>query len=204
MCPPSKYELPEKPFGVNAEGFIDQELVHALKSVTRIKILQVLMKQEASPNMMTQILGLDLGHIAYHARVLYKCGCIELTDTKKRRGATEHFYRAYPLALGGRHFWYAVPKTLQGSVLFASLRQLVQELALVTGNGGLDPNTSAIDSARLFLDDQGQRAAIELIKSASTQLIELDRQSRTRNPGRDAPLMPFEAGLALFPVTQPE
>jgi hypothetical protein len=35
-----------------------------------------------------------LSDAAYHVRVLERHGCIELVDTKQRRGATEHFYRA--------------------------------------------------------------------------------------------------------------
>jgi DNA-binding transcriptional ArsR family regulator len=200
VTPRKRDQLPERPFGQSGDDFIDLRLLYALNSPTRLKILGVLMKQEASPAMMTKILGQGLGDLAYHTRTLHECGCIELTGTRRRRGATVHLYRALPQALGGRHFWNGLPETLQGSVVFASLRQLVQQLALIAGNGGLDLTTSALDSARLFLDREGQRDAVELIESASTQLVELDRQSRVRNSQGDSELAPFEAGVAFFPV----
>ena len=42
------------------------------------------------------LLQLDatLGTVAYHVRTLHSLGLVELVDTRQRRGATEHYYRA--------------------------------------------------------------------------------------------------------------
>ncbi len=37
---------------------------------------------------------MDVSHLAYHIRVLRQLGFIELVETRQRRGALEHFYRA--------------------------------------------------------------------------------------------------------------
>jgi len=34
--------------------------------------------------------------ISYHVRMLWRCGMIELTGSRQRRGVTEHFYRRTP------------------------------------------------------------------------------------------------------------
>lgn len=60
----------------------------------RARIWYVLRDRVASPNQLKDLLGVKLSDAAYHVRVLAKHGCIELVDTKQRRGATEHFYRA--------------------------------------------------------------------------------------------------------------
>lgn len=60
----------------------------------RARIWYVLRDRVASPNQLKELLGVKLSDAAYHVRVLAKHGCIELVDTKQRRGATEHFYRA--------------------------------------------------------------------------------------------------------------
>lgn len=73
---------------------IDQRLVMALAHPVRIQILQALSERIASPNMLAADFETGLTHVAYHTRVLDRCGCLELVETAQRRGATEHFYKA--------------------------------------------------------------------------------------------------------------
>jgi DNA-binding transcriptional ArsR family regulator len=75
---------------------IDQRLVRALGHPLRVRILEILSNRVASPNTLSKELGVDLGDVAYHTRTLNRCGCLELVDTARRRGATEHFYKAAP------------------------------------------------------------------------------------------------------------
>ena len=62
-----------------------------------------------SPNRIATELGEPLGNIAYHVRELEKYGCIELVDTKQRRGATEHYYRALSRTLIDTETWAKLP-----------------------------------------------------------------------------------------------
>jgi DNA-binding transcriptional ArsR family regulator len=73
---------------------IDQRLVRALAHPVRIQILEILSERVASPNMLADELETGLSHVAYHTRVLDRCGRLELVETAQRRGATEHFYKA--------------------------------------------------------------------------------------------------------------
>lgn len=75
---------------------IDQRLVRALAHPLRVQILEILSERVASPNDLSEELGVELTHVAYHTRTLDRCGCLDLVDTAKRRGATEHFYKAPP------------------------------------------------------------------------------------------------------------
>jgi len=72
---------------------IDQRLVRALSHPLRVQILEILSERVASPNDLSEELGVELTHVAYHTRTLDRCGCLELVDTAQRRGATEHYYR---------------------------------------------------------------------------------------------------------------
>ena len=72
---------------------IDQRLVRALSHPLRVQILEILSERIASPNDLSEELGVELTHVAYHTRTLDRCGCLELVDTAQRRGATEHYYR---------------------------------------------------------------------------------------------------------------
>ena len=48
-----------------------------------------------------------------HVRVLEKYDCIELVDTKQRRGATEHFYRATRRQFLSNREWARMPESLR-------------------------------------------------------------------------------------------
>jgi DNA-binding CsgD family transcriptional regulator len=72
---------------------IDQRLAKALSSPLRARALALIAEGVASPKAIAVELGLDVRGVAYHVRVLHKLGCIELAETKQRRGAIEHIYR---------------------------------------------------------------------------------------------------------------
>ena len=54
----------------------------------------VLAERVASPNELKNMFGAAIGDVSYHVGVLEKLGHVELVDTKPRRGAIEHYYRA--------------------------------------------------------------------------------------------------------------
>jgi DNA-binding transcriptional ArsR family regulator len=74
---------------------IDARVVKALGHPTRVRILNVLRDRElASPVELSSELGIALGTIGYHVRLLETLGFIELARRTQRRGAIEHHYRA--------------------------------------------------------------------------------------------------------------
>jgi len=73
---------------------IDPRLAKALSSEVRALALELLAAGAWSPKEIAVELGLDVRGVAYHVRVLKKLGCIELVETRPRRGAIEHVYRA--------------------------------------------------------------------------------------------------------------
>lgn len=78
---------------------IDQRLAKALSNSLRAEALQLIAEGIASPKSIAERLEVDLPTLAYHVRVLRRLGCIELIETKKRRGAVEHIYRVAERAL---------------------------------------------------------------------------------------------------------
>ncbi|MGN6215682.1 MAG: helix-turn-helix domain-containing protein [Solirubrobacterales bacterium] len=71
---------------------IDEELVKALSHPVRVEILEALQGRVASPGELSEEIDESLGVIAYHAKTLLKCGCLELVRSEPRRGAIEHFF----------------------------------------------------------------------------------------------------------------
>ncbi len=71
---------------------IDQRLAKALTSTLRAQALSLIAEGVSSPKAISQRLGIDVRTVAYHVRVLHELECIELVDTRHRRGAIEHIY----------------------------------------------------------------------------------------------------------------
>lgn len=66
----------------------------ALSHPLRGRILQRLAERTASPGDVAAELGVPLGVVSYHVRMLRDYGMVELVRTEPRRGALQHFYRA--------------------------------------------------------------------------------------------------------------
>ena len=117
---------------------IDQRMVRALAHPLRVKILEILTERVASPNRLSGDLDAGLSHVAYHTRALDKCGCLELVDTAKRRGATEHFYKASPNSFIGDRLWRRVPRALLGGVSGATLQSFMDRAVAALEAGTID------------------------------------------------------------------
>jgi hypothetical protein len=89
----------------SAEEALAKVFAHPL----RVKVWYLINQSPTSPNRIALKLGEPLGNIAYHVRELEKYGCIELVDTKQRRGATEHYYRALARTLIDTESWAKLP-----------------------------------------------------------------------------------------------
>jgi DNA-binding transcriptional ArsR family regulator len=80
----------------------DAKLAKALAHPLRAQILERLERHTASPSELADELAAPLGNVSYHVRILADAGLIELVRTTRRRGATEHHYRAVPELPPGR------------------------------------------------------------------------------------------------------
>jgi DNA-binding transcriptional ArsR family regulator len=69
-------------------------LTYAVGHRIRVDALAMLGEGAHSPNEVATILRKNVSTVARHFKELYEGGSIELVDTRQRRGATEHFYRA--------------------------------------------------------------------------------------------------------------
>src|SRR6202012_3026349 len=105
---------------------IDQRLVRALGHPLRVKILEVVQLRNASPSELTDMLQAPLGNVAYHVRVLEKCGCIEQVATARRRGAGEHYFRALPRSCIGQQASSKAPEARRKSGSCCALAMLFE------------------------------------------------------------------------------
>jgi len=78
---------------------IDLRLAKALSSTLRAEALALIAEGIDSPKLIAARLDLDIRDVAYHVRILRDLECIELVETRRRRGAVEHIYRLTEMAL---------------------------------------------------------------------------------------------------------
>jgi DNA-binding transcriptional ArsR family regulator len=74
----------------------DPDLAKALAHPLRVAALAVLEERTASPSEIAAELGASLGQVSYHVRTLARYGLVTLVETRPKRGALEHYYRAEP------------------------------------------------------------------------------------------------------------
>lgn len=82
------------------EAMDQQRLAKAYVHPLRAKALALIAEGVASPKQIASRLGVETSNVAYHVRVLRELGCIELVETRQRRGAIEHLYRVSDQAQG--------------------------------------------------------------------------------------------------------
>lgn len=160
---------------------IDQRMVKALAHPLRVKILEILTERIASPNRLSDDLDAGLSHVAYHTRALDRYGCLELVDTAKRRGATEHFYKASPNSFIGDRVWRRVPRALLGGVSGATLQSFMDRAVAALEAGTIDGREdTTLYWMPVQLDEQGWEEVTATMEETVNKVLTAEAESRQR------------------------
>src|SRR3954451_24171159 len=179
-------------------GELDEGLLKAISHPLRHRLLGMLDGRTASPNELARELGLPLGRVSYHIRLLHDLGAIELVGTEPRRGALEHYYRAVTGAWYGEGDWARLPRSARRGILGHNLQQIfawVTAAAEAGGvapptraGGGFDHPTSEVLRAALELDDEGREAVARVAREAIDRALAINEEAAARRAARpDAP-----------------
>ena len=160
---------------------VEQIVAKAFAHPLRVQILIILNEKVASPNMLAQQLEESLNLVAYHVRVLEKYDCIELVDTKQRRGATEHFYRATRRQLLTDDQWAQMPASLRPGMATAVLKSIFEDIEAASKAGTLEEVDDVhISRTPVVLDKQGWGEVSDLLKGTFDQLMEIQAAASER------------------------
>jgi DNA-binding transcriptional ArsR family regulator len=184
-----------------AEWPVDPDLAKALSHPLRQRILERLNAGgEASPNELARLLGAPLGNVAYHVRMLLELGCVELTRTRPRRGALEHYYRAIAHPWLDAEQWANLPASFRRQALAGTLRDVVFDASEAGVAGGFDDSDARIKRVSVELDQQGWRDAAELLEQTlmSLQRIHAKSVSRASDGDVDQSTVDTEVAVLLF------
>jgi DNA-binding transcriptional ArsR family regulator len=188
----------------------DPRLVKGLAHPLRIHILRVLETRVASPSEIAEEIGAPLGNVSYHVRFLARVGLIELTSTKPRRGAVEHYYRAVGRVSVTDQAWAQVPEVVKNGMISATLDQAGRVIGAAASSGGFDRSDAVVARREMLLDQKGFAELAAELNGLLERIKEIEKGSAERleaaSDHSDAELdaglvmMLFESGEAQLPV----
>jgi DNA-binding transcriptional ArsR family regulator len=158
-------------------GELDESLLRAISHPLRHRLLGMLDGRVASPNQLARELGLPLGRVSYHIRLLNDLGAIELVRTEPRRGALEHFYRAVTTVWFSEGDWAKLPRSARRGILGQNLQQIFTDVTAAADNGGFDHPSSLVVRVPLRLDEAGMDEISGMLRSAIDRARELSGEA---------------------------
>jgi DNA-binding transcriptional ArsR family regulator len=165
----------------NKKEGVEQIVAKAFAHPLRVQILIILNEKVASPNMLAQQLNQSLNLVAYHVRVLEKYDCIELVDTKQRRGATEHFYRATRRQFLSDDQWSRLPANLRPGMATAVLQSVFEDLEAASQAGTLEEvDDMHLSRTPMVLDRKGWDDVSDTLKGSLERLLEIQSEASAR------------------------
>ena len=174
---------------------VEQIVAKAFAHPLRVQILIILNERVASPNLLAQELDQSLNLVAYHVRVLEKYDCIELVDTKQRRGATEHFYRATRRQFLSDSEWARMPQSLRPGLSGAMLKSIFDDIEEAVKSGTMDDQDDRhISRTPLVVDQKGWDEVSALLTETLDKVFEIQSSSAKRisDTGEDGMLSKVE------------
>jgi DNA-binding transcriptional ArsR family regulator len=177
----------------------DPRLVKGLAHPLRIHILRVLENRVASPSEIAEEIGAPLGNVSYHVRFLARVGLIELTSTKPRRGAVEHYYRAVAGVNVTDQAWAQVPEVVKSGMIGATLDQAGRVIGAAASSGGFDRSDAVVSRREMVVDEQGFAELAAELNGLLERVKEIERDSAKRlEETQDHAEAELDAGLVMM------
>ena len=175
----------------------DPRYVKALAHPMRIRILAMLREGAASPVQLAERLDETLGSVAYHVRTLSNLELIDLVDTRQRRGATEHFYRAKEVPRFSDAAWDGLSVVGKQRMLSAMLGQLGEYINGSAATGGFDRSDANISRQSLKADEKGWSDLAKATKKWLAEVDKIETQIKKRTEGTPEHEL-LDVGLVLL------
>jgi hypothetical protein len=158
----------------------DESLARMLKHPLRQRLLFEYAGAVVSPSKVAARMHQPLNVVSYHTQVLHRAGCLELVRAERRRGATEHYYRAATARQFGDDAWgvlsVAVRRSLVRSTLDAGWREAREALA----SGGMDAADAHVSRSFLTLDGEARDRLSAALRDAFEAAKEIEAASLAR------------------------
>jgi DNA-binding transcriptional ArsR family regulator len=158
-------------------------IAHALAHPVRVGILTAMNtpRRQLSPARYRDETGELLGTVAYHFKVLTKAGLIEMVDTRRVRGSTEHIYEPVMRAMAWTKAYEALAPAVKQNLAATALRWAVESIGGAVDAGTFDARPdSHLSFDVMRVDTQGWHRLTELLNTTLLGLIELEGEVEER------------------------
>jgi DNA-binding transcriptional ArsR family regulator len=155
----------------------------ALAHPVRVKVLESMSRGHRTAKEVAEDLGQPLAAVSHHIRILVELDCIEIVETRQKRGAIQYIYR--PNARG-REFsdgeWDDLPPAAREGLSGDWVSEVVDAMRASLAEGAFDRRTDRTWVAlELTLDEEGWR-------EVNTILLEtFDRVQEVQARAADVP-----------------
>lgn len=161
--------------------FFDRRLIKALAHPVREHILAVLNERIASAREIGEELGADVSSFYHHIELLEELGCIERVESRPRRGAREHFFRAKQTFFFDDGAWENMPESLKADVATSSLQFLLEDVVLALEAGTFNArNDRHLSWSPSSFDVQGWEETTELMAQTLNRLGKIQEAAALR------------------------
>lgn len=182
-----------------APPLVDERLLSALTHRTRVHALSVLNQRVASPKELAEELGEDVSAVGHHIKELRELGLIELVEEKRRRGATEHFYRATVRQFLDGRAWKQVPEKDRPAITVEILRLISGDLSRAMVAGTIDEmDDNHLSRTPLILDTEGWGESVSLLEDTLNGLFVIHEKSAERLTESGEEGMPVKVAILHF------
>jgi DNA-binding transcriptional ArsR family regulator len=167
-----------------APSTVGERLLRAASHPLRIKAFSVMAERPASPKEIAAELGEDVSNVNYHVGELKTLNLIEVVEEEtggKRRGATEHFYRAIERPMINTEDWSQLP--LRERVAFSTwiVQLAMLDISRAMEEGTFDGRVDRhLSRAPLLVDEQGWQELSDLEDEALDRRLEIQAKSAER------------------------
>ncbi len=170
---------------------VNETLVKAIANALRNQILAILGERKGSAKGLSEELGIDYWQVNYEMEVLKKAKLIEKVGERKRRGATEVFYRATARAYLDPSEWPKVADPVKAGLRASLFQNLLVDAATAICGETYDSRENAHMSwSPLIVDEQGWDDLMAVLLQAMEDALKIHEESAERLVAAD------EAGVS--------
>lgn len=192
---------------VIAEGklktFIDRRLIKALAHPLREHVLAVLNERPASTSEIGREIDLEVPAFYHHVETLEELGFLERVESRRRRGAKEHFFRAKEVMLFDDRDWEKVPPSVRSDLVGSYIKSIMDELVRALRSGAFRARATHTSWLPGIFDRRGWQECLALMNETLVSVTEIQKRSGERIAATGEPGIPATIALVGFGTTPP-
>ena len=174
-------------------------LLKALADPVRLQLLGVLSYRDVSPAEFARMQSEPLADVLPHFRTLEELNCIELAETRKVDGATEHIYRRTQRVVFDDDSWLLMPDEARQVIVSTTVRDLVGQMSRALQAGTFTTREDMhVSWQSIRVDEAGWKQLAAILEGALSEVEKVEEEAAERLAEADQPGIIATVALAGF------